>query len=103
MNCGQSPCWPGVRIWVTGRHRRSAAWWILVLTNPAETKRADTDDERKRRTENRTAHPGTVDRGRRERNDSSMSASSTEIAISKSPRWATSRSSSRMFVAATSR
>ena len=25
MNCGQSPCWPGLRIRLTGRQRRSAA------------------------------------------------------------------------------
>ena len=36
MNCGQSPCWPGVRMLVTGRHRRSAARWILVLRPPRD-------------------------------------------------------------------
>jgi hypothetical protein len=36
MNCGQSPCWPGVRIRVTGRQRRSAAKWILVLSPPRD-------------------------------------------------------------------
>ena len=36
MNCGQLPCWPGVKIRVTGRHRRSAARWILVLSPPRD-------------------------------------------------------------------
>jgi hypothetical protein len=36
MNCGQSPCWPGVRILVTGRHRRSATRRILVPSPPRE-------------------------------------------------------------------
>jgi len=40
MNCGQSPCWPGVRISVTGRHRRSATRWILVVSPPRERPRA---------------------------------------------------------------
>ena len=32
MNRGQSPCWPGLRIRATGRQRRFAARWILVLS-----------------------------------------------------------------------
>jgi hypothetical protein len=40
MNGGQSPCWPGVRISVTGRHRRSATRWILVVSPPRERPRA---------------------------------------------------------------
>src|SRR6516165_3887817 len=36
MNCGQSPCWPGLRIRLTGRQRRSAVRWILVLSPPRE-------------------------------------------------------------------
>jgi hypothetical protein len=36
MNRGQSPCWPALRIRLTGRQRRSAARWILVLSPPRE-------------------------------------------------------------------
>src|SRR6516162_10549768 len=36
MNRGQSPCWPGVKMPVTGRQRRSAARWILVDSPPRE-------------------------------------------------------------------
>jgi hypothetical protein len=36
MNRGQSRYWPGLRIRATGRQRRSAARWILVLSPPRE-------------------------------------------------------------------
>ena len=36
MNCGQSPCWPGVKMRVTGRQPRSAARWILVVRPPRD-------------------------------------------------------------------
>jgi len=36
MNCGQSPCWPAVVSRATGRQRRSAARWILVLSPPRD-------------------------------------------------------------------
>jgi hypothetical protein len=36
MNCGQSPCWPGVSRRVRGRQRRSAIRWILVDSPPRE-------------------------------------------------------------------
>jgi hypothetical protein len=36
MNYGQSPCWPGGEDPAAGRHRRSAARWILVLSPPRE-------------------------------------------------------------------
>ena len=36
MNCGQSPCWPGVVSRATGRQRWSAARWILVVSPPRD-------------------------------------------------------------------
>jgi transposase len=35
-NRGESPCWPGLVSRATGRQRRSAARWILVVSPPRE-------------------------------------------------------------------
>src|SRR5712692_4556116 len=36
MNRGESPCWPGLVSRATGRQRRSAVRWILVVSPPRE-------------------------------------------------------------------